>query len=536
MNKIILYIILALVATSGSLVAQQIPVFNQYIYNPYVYNPARAGGGDLGKLFVGHKKQWSDLPDAPSTSMLTFELPLKTMQSGMGLTLFNDQTHILSKVGGAATYAYHIPLDEMDEHSFSLGVSAGFLSQRIDFSNSRVKEANDAAILDRTTNSTAFDLGFGAHYHFKRLNIDVSVPQLSNSNVRYLSGSTNSSSFQLISHYLGAVRYEIPVSKTQEFYIEPVAMIRGAAGVPLQYDANLLFKWYNRLFAGMGYRSGGNGVFASGMNASFGLNIQERFMFSYTYEIAGSSINRTSLGDTHEFLLGFTFGRTTSRVKELEEKMKELEDYTNRVASEMDSARVLLERMEDVQEEDKDVDKDMLEQMERLKELQMLQDLRRLQEMKRLQEIQNLLQLDDLQRLEELRNNSTKETTIIKRGDGSNLSFDKVGSVFFNFDASDLSEQSKLEIRRVKEEMESMDKVVTLYIAGNASIEGASTYNLVLSNRRAIAVKNYLRDIGAPESIILPIPYGAENPITKQQIKEEDKKKNRRVDVFILGE
>ena len=558
MNRLLKYALLgfALIAASG-MQAQQIPVFNQYVFNPYLYNPARAGQRQLGNLYIGQKRQWTDIPDAPDTKIMTFDMPLRGTKSGVGVTLFSDNTHIIRKIGGSVSYAYHILIDEAGEHSFSMGLSGGFLSQNIDFSRATVQNPNDDAILGRDASATTFDVGFGGHYRYKRLNIDVSVPQLSNSNVRYLSSQGSISSFELISHYLGSARYEIPISKANELSIEPVMMVRGAKGLPVQYEASLLMAWYDRLWGGLGYRSGGNNYFTSSLNASVGFRVQKAFSISYTYDMMARGMDRTSLGPSHEFSLGFRFGGNGSKLDALEEKIRNLEG--NLVAP--DSLGPLTEggarpgTATPATGTPPSDQAEMLRNLELLRQLKQLEDLQRLQDLQKLQQLQKLRDLQLLQEQQMLRElDGTRQPESIKGqirdlyrsdtvyvdGDGtrirSRLRFEKTGSAYFAYNSYELSEDAKAELRRVKERLDAKANIVTIYIAGNASIEGEATYNLVLSNRRAVAVKNYLASIGLNESVVLPIPYGAENPITREQVLETDREKNRRVDIYILAE
>lgn len=539
-----IYILLAmLLLSSPALKAQQIPVFNQYIFNPYVYNPARAGLSEYGNLFLGQKKQWADIPNAPDTKIMTFDMPIMDNKSGVGITLFADEMHIIHKFGASFTYAYHVPIS--DESTFSMGLSGGFLNQRIDFAEANVQNPNDEALLSRNTNSNTFDVGFGAHYRFKRLELDLAVPQLSNTNARYLDKGGKVATFELINHWLGSVRYQIPISggDKQELMLEPVFMVRAAKGLPAQYDANLLFRWYDRFWIGGGYRSGANNIFASSFNFSGGFQISDYLVASYTYEAGARNKDRVSFGNSHEFAVGFKFGK---RTKKLEIEVEGLKDRLIKVKEEIaekDSTATDKEKLQTADE--LQAQQELMEQLEMLKKLKQLEELQRLQDLQRLQELQKLQELMELQKaqamkelLESQQNDSTKQqlSESLEKGESSNLNFNKVGAVYFEVNSSELSEIAKAELRAVQEKMSAKDRLITIYIAGNASIEGNEIYNMVLSNRRAISVKNYLASIGMPESIVLPIPYGAENPITKDQKYEEDREKNRRVDVFILAE
>lgn len=578
-----------LVLVSNMLSAQQIPVYNQYLINPYVYNPARAGSGTLGTLFLGQRKQWADIPNAPDSKIMTFTMPIAEQKSGVGITMFADNTHIINKVGGSLSYAYHLPMSA--KSGFSLGLSAGFINQRFDFADARVQNPNDNVLLDRNVSQTAFDLGFGIHYHFDRLHIDLSVPQLSNTNVRYLDNAGKVSSFELINHWLGSARYVIPISKSDPttLTLEPVLMVRGAKGLPAQYDANVLLKWYDKFWLSGGYRSGAGDLFASSYNLGTGFRVADFVIASYNYEFGARVLDRFSLGNTHEFSLGFRFGRGAMEMKnelmDLISKVDKVEEEQIAMAEEQEKATQakgdgVMQSTGDVSDlSDLAEQQELLEQLEMLKKLRQLEELQRLQDLQRLQELQKLKELQDLQKikaLEDIKNSKQDDSTkvalakMLEEGPGQNgetygnptnrtgngttdgtnapngdnvifstpsgLNFQKIGAVYFKVNSAELSEVAKADLRAVHTDIRNLERVITVYIAGNASIEGTSAYNMLLSNRRAISVKNYLSKLGMVESIVLPIPYGAENPITEDQTYEEDRQKNRRVDVFILAQ
>jgi len=66
-------------------------------------------------------------------------------------------------------------------------------------------------------------------------------------------------------------------------------------------------------------------------------------------------------------------------------------------------------------------------------------------------------------------------------------------------------------------------------------VEGSSSYNQALSAKRCDAVKKYIEGAGIAQRVLL-LPYGENSSVTDQQAKEEDRAKNRRVDIYLSGE
>ncbi|MCK5835429.1 MAG: OmpA family protein, partial [Lentisphaeria bacterium] len=73
----------------------------------------------------------------------------------------------------------------------------------------------------------------------------------------------------------------------------------------------------------------------------------------------------------------------------------------------------------------------------------------------------------------------------------------------------------------------------SIVIEGHCSIAGSEEYNRVLSEKRALAAKNYLIAKGISGDRIDTIGYGEERPAVQAE-GESANSKNRR-DVFILG-
>jgi peptidoglycan-associated lipoprotein len=75
-------------------------------------------------------------------------------------------------------------------------------------------------------------------------------------------------------------------------------------------------------------------------------------------------------------------------------------------------------------------------------------------------------------------------------------------------------------------------KVEGLIIAGNADVRGTEKYNLSLGERRALAAREYLANLGVDPHRLKTVTYGASRPIA-QGHDESAYKENRRDD-FVL--
>jgi outer membrane protein OmpA-like peptidoglycan-associated protein len=103
--------------------------------------------------------------------------------------------------------------------------------------------------------------------------------------------------------------------------------------------------------------------------------------------------------------------------------------------------------------------------------------------------------------------------------------------VFFDFDKSDLKEESQGELERIVEFLQA-NPAVKVEIGGHTDDQGAADYNDKLSADRANAVKTYLVKNGIPTNRITTKGYGKRQPLVESK-DEAARAQNRRVEMVI---
>lgn len=289
----------------NNIFAQQIPVFNQYIYNPQFFNPAALGDGFVG---LQYRSQFSELDskNAPRSfsvnTDLSSALNLSAKKIGIGLSLYSDKAHIVNRLKGKLSFAYHLIQNENSQ--LSAGIEAGIFSQRIDFGDTRLSNPQDLLLYNSESGKTVFDGGFGIRYKHnsesgKELNFNLATPQLFTSDLNYEVGKT----FATNPHLLAVISYKIPIAATA---IEPLIMYRDVLGknslkkgnTDLGLRAHFMD---NRFWVGGGTRLGG-----SSYNISFGLQAMDNFHIQGTFE------THNMLGNSWEALVVYTFGNSNT--------------------------------------------------------------------------------------------------------------------------------------------------------------------------------------------------------------------------------
>jgi peptidoglycan-associated lipoprotein len=105
-------------------------------------------------------------------------------------------------------------------------------------------------------------------------------------------------------------------------------------------------------------------------------------------------------------------------------------------------------------------------------------------------------------------------------------------NIHFEFDSAELSTMAKMLLKE-KAEWLSANAGASVTIQGHCDDRGTTVYNLALGERRAMAVKNYLVDLGVSASRLEKVSFGEEKPLDTSKT-EEAYRKNRRAQ-FVLN-
>ena len=112
----------------------------------------------------------------------------------------------------------------------------------------------------------------------------------------------------------------------------------------------------------------------------------------------------------------------------------------------------------------------------------------------------------------------------------SNLSACTSVRVHFGFNESDISSADRDSLERAARCLKA-DRDLHIAIAGNADERGTEEYNMALGDRRAHAVSDYLRSLGASDAQLQTVSYGKEHPICSEH-DEACWQQNRRAELM----
>jgi type IX secretion system PorP/SprF family membrane protein len=278
------------------------PLYTQYMFNELQVNPGYAGSRDCPAAVMLYRNQWTQLDGAPVTVTASVHSPLEGTEFAGGINFIGDKIGITRRTGIQFVGSYKL---KMAEGSLRFGLQTGvqFLNEDLSLLNIQ----NDLQFNSGGVKRMAPTFGYGAYYSNETFYAGYSIPSMLTSSL-YSSGSAFKAhtrmSFVSMTHIITAGA-AIPVHS--DFRIRPNAMIKLNPSANVQLDININGLYKERVWTGLGFRTGESVNFLMGMQ----INSQLRMGYSFDYNI--SSIQNYA-GSTHEVMLGYDLDISHGRI------------------------------------------------------------------------------------------------------------------------------------------------------------------------------------------------------------------------------
>lgn len=285
-----LYLLIFVTLISVSAVAQQDPLYSQYMMNPFIINPAYAGYTTDLNASVMYRKQWAGFDGSPITMNANAHISLDKNKMGAGLIVLQDQIGSDKNTEVTFAYSYHLPLTNTMKLSF--GLQGGVINYHSDYSDLQVT-AGDA----KFSNISEWkpNLGAGLLLHNEKFMVGLSVPKMlkASTTVESLSTSLYNQHLYVYGAYLAQLTYRIK--------LKPWILMRAVSGAPLAIDYALSMKIDDSYTIG---------IFSRNLN-TYGflmqLNLGDNFRMGYVFELPTAKSVGTRYS-THEVTLGIRMG------------------------------------------------------------------------------------------------------------------------------------------------------------------------------------------------------------------------------------
>lgn len=310
-------VLLACVLSYSAGYCQQDVQFSQYLFNGLYINPAYAGYREQWNVNVFYRQQWSGFPGAPKTFSAAADGTVNNKRVGLGLQLMNDQLGAQKNTALYLSYAYRIPLDEPGNKTLALGLSGGFMQQKLNVEALDPASQNDVLYMNAKKTAMMPDVRVGVYYNSDRFFAGLSADNLTTSSFQESEGLKNH--VPLKPHLYFTAGGLVPLS--EEILLKPSILVKEDFAGPTSMDINAFLLLSRKLWIGAAYRTAvlhknniDKSVVKSG--AMVGLVqffINEKLRFGYAYDQTINGTGATSY-NTHEFSLGYFFMRPQARM------------------------------------------------------------------------------------------------------------------------------------------------------------------------------------------------------------------------------
>ena len=324
LRKILPAIVLSFIF--GAAIAQQVPMYSQYIMNGFLINPSFAGCDGYTAVNLTVREQWVGMAGAPSTYAVSFQTrilkdsyiskytavkkkiikPTKGGKVGLGGYVFNDNNGIMKRTGVQFAYAYHISMGRTggipNDLSFGLALTAYQFAVN---TNGLIYNHDDPLLNSYDRSVFIPDFNFGASFTTSKYYLGFSMTNLFRGSLLFADTSITKRT-ELGNFYLTG-GYKFPLSP--DWILEPSAFIKASdmflKSVQMDLTARVYYK--EDYWVGMSYRTN------DAIIAMIGLKY-DRFYFAYAFDFTLTDIRKQSYG-THELSLAVKFGESARRYR-----------------------------------------------------------------------------------------------------------------------------------------------------------------------------------------------------------------------------
>ena len=307
LKAIVIALALLFVTVTG-LRAQQAPIFTNFT-NSYAYiNPGFAGLSEGVNLLGLYRQQWAGgFQDsegnslAPTTYLLTGDMPISALGGGISFSVLNDQLGYEKNTNVGLGYSYHF---DLGGSTLGLGVSASLLNRAVNFGSLIPGQIGDPLLNQLGEESgMLFDLSAGLFFQIpESFYIGVSGINLLNTTGRSLGESEHAASFTTDRTLYAVAGYPFVFETMPTFkFIPSVNFMTNISSWQLNAGVKVV---YNDLFSlGVNYRP------QESVGLTVGLTIKD-FVLGYAYDINTMGFN---IPGSHEIALSYCFKLDTDR-------------------------------------------------------------------------------------------------------------------------------------------------------------------------------------------------------------------------------
>ncbi len=285
--------------------AQSDQNYSMFMYNKLLYNPGYAGSREVTAVNAQLRWQWPAISTGVRSTNIAVDAPVGTYMKpdrkvALGMSISREKSPFEQNTDFRSYYAYRIKL----QHSvLSLGLSAGLtMYSTVGDFNVLVFQPNDPSFTHQVDNAILPNAGTGAYWSGEHFYCGLSVPNLFQNKYDPNTVTTGAKPARQIRAYYLSGGYLFPVN--DNITLKPQILVSYAKNsvyaLPISADINFSATAYDRIMAGVSYRTGGAIVALVQVQANTRLNI------GYAYDYVISDLGPYTKG-AHELVIGYEF-------------------------------------------------------------------------------------------------------------------------------------------------------------------------------------------------------------------------------------
>lgn len=296
MKKFTSLLLLILVISSKSAIAQQLHFTSQYLQHNAMYNPGAAGISNKDMIGISFRSMWSSFPGNPRTYMLYGDANLEKLKSGIGAYVYRDETGPTSRTGIQLAFSKHI-ISQDGKNKLGLGLEVRGLQYAIDKNKLGGSLGSDPALAG-AENKLAFDAGAGAYFTNGKLSVGAAVSQLVQSKLQLADVPNAKQGGKLYRHYNFNANYKIQTGAN--IYLIPNALVRVIENSPSEYEFGMNVNYQEKIWWGLNWR------IEQFWSLQAGFKLLKRVGITYSYDYYQTPISNFTEGSgAHELGLRF---------------------------------------------------------------------------------------------------------------------------------------------------------------------------------------------------------------------------------------
>lgn len=282
--------VLILLGTNTTL-AQQDPMFTNYLHNPTAFNPAVAGTIDGLNLSLLTRHQWIGVEGAPNSFAFGAHTPYVKQNMGLAFNVMTDKAGPLRMTHITGSYSYQITV--LKGIKLSMGLKAGVSNYIAKIGGLLVNDPTDPQFL-RDETRTSPNLGVGFYLYTKDYYAGLSAPRLVEARLKK-EQRQNQEPYSPQIYMMGGYRFTID----RDWDILPSGIIGIMNGQPPSVDITAQVDYLKRFSFGPHYRIGdAAGLFFNG-------KVNKSFTLGYAFDFTLNKLSKINSG-THELMIRYT--------------------------------------------------------------------------------------------------------------------------------------------------------------------------------------------------------------------------------------